>query len=265
MGFGPWRFKSSHPHWSSSAASHSPHPFPPAESPPGRGSLRACSRPMGFWWDFSGGVRTWSRRRLVLNAASLVFALVGPPLRDAISRRRAGRSRTRTRGSLPGRAALSRRLRLQGLRLAASLRPARAARPARARGSASGAASVSGAALPGRVDDAIRVAVVRRYPGCPAGVGTLCLSPLHARPRGHGRADAVRVGRCRDGRSSGRDPRRTRDRRVRRPGRRGGARRAAPARVAAEAPPVPRRPLARRPCDLRATPGRRRSSSSSPG
>jgi uncharacterized membrane protein YbhN (UPF0104 family) len=41
---------------------------------------------------------------------------------------------------------------------------------------ASGAASVGGAALPGRVDDAIRVAVVRRYPGCRAGVGTLCLS-----------------------------------------------------------------------------------------
>jgi uncharacterized membrane protein YbhN (UPF0104 family) len=30
--------------------------------------------------------------------------------------------------------------------------------------------------LPGRFDDAMRVAVVRRYPGCPAGVGALCLS-----------------------------------------------------------------------------------------
>jgi uncharacterized membrane protein YbhN (UPF0104 family) len=37
-----------------------------------------------------------------------------------------------------------------------------------------GAASVTGAALPGRIDDAVRIAVVRRYSG--AGVGTLCLS-----------------------------------------------------------------------------------------
>jgi uncharacterized membrane protein YbhN (UPF0104 family) len=41
---------------------------------------------------------------------------------------------------------------------------------------ASGAASIGGAALPGRLDDAIRVAVVRRYPGSRAGVGALCLS-----------------------------------------------------------------------------------------
>jgi uncharacterized membrane protein YbhN (UPF0104 family) len=42
---------------------------------------------------------------------------------------------------------------------------------------AGGAACVTGAALPGRFDDAVRVAVVRRYPGCSdARVGTLCLS-----------------------------------------------------------------------------------------
>jgi uncharacterized membrane protein YbhN (UPF0104 family) len=41
---------------------------------------------------------------------------------------------------------------------------------------ANGAASVGGVALPGRFDDAIRIAVVRRYPGCPAGVRSLCLS-----------------------------------------------------------------------------------------
>jgi hypothetical protein len=42
---------------------------------------------------------------------------------------------------------------------------------------AGGAASVTGAALPGRFDDAVRVAVVRKYPGCgDARVGTLCLS-----------------------------------------------------------------------------------------
>lgn len=41
---------------------------------------------------------------------------------------------------------------------------------------ANGGASVGGIALPGRFDDAIRIAIVRRYPGCPAGVCTLCLS-----------------------------------------------------------------------------------------
>ena len=41
---------------------------------------------------------------------------------------------------------------------------------------ASGAACVTGAALPGRVDDAVRVAFLRRYPGCRAGIPTLCLS-----------------------------------------------------------------------------------------
>jgi len=41
---------------------------------------------------------------------------------------------------------------------------------------AGGAASVTGAALPGRFDDVVRVAVVRRYPGCPSGIPNLCLS-----------------------------------------------------------------------------------------
>jgi uncharacterized membrane protein YbhN (UPF0104 family) len=39
-----------------------------------------------------------------------------------------------------------------------------------------GGAAVIGVVLPGRFDDAMRVAVVRRYPGCPAGVSSLCLS-----------------------------------------------------------------------------------------
>ena len=52
-----------------------------------------------------------------------------------------------------------------------------AARPGRlAHAAAAGAASVGGAALPGRVDDAIRVAFLRRYPGRKPGVATLCLS-----------------------------------------------------------------------------------------
>jgi hypothetical protein len=41
---------------------------------------------------------------------------------------------------------------------------------------AGGAASVTGVALPGRFDDIVRVAVVRRYPGCPAGVRALVFS-----------------------------------------------------------------------------------------
>jgi hypothetical protein len=41
---------------------------------------------------------------------------------------------------------------------------------------ANGAASVSGAALPGRFDDVVRIAVVRRYTSCPSGIGSLTLS-----------------------------------------------------------------------------------------
>jgi hypothetical protein len=41
---------------------------------------------------------------------------------------------------------------------------------------AGGAACVGGIALPGRVDDAIRIAVVKRYPGTKTGIGTLGLS-----------------------------------------------------------------------------------------
>jgi hypothetical protein len=39
-----------------------------------------------------------------------------------------------------------------------------------------GGAALIGVVLPGRFDDAMRVAVVRRFPGCPAGVRVLCLS-----------------------------------------------------------------------------------------
>ena len=41
---------------------------------------------------------------------------------------------------------------------------------------AGGAASVTGIALPGRFDDAVRVAVVRKSPNCPAGVRALVFS-----------------------------------------------------------------------------------------
>ena len=39
-----------------------------------------------------------------------------------------------------------------------------------------GGAALIGLVLPGRFDDAMRIAVVRRYPDCPAGVRALCLS-----------------------------------------------------------------------------------------
>jgi hypothetical protein len=41
---------------------------------------------------------------------------------------------------------------------------------------ANGGASITGLALPGRFDDVVRIAIVRRYRGCPAGVPTLCFS-----------------------------------------------------------------------------------------
>ena len=41
-----------------------------------------------------------------------------------------------------------------------------------------GGAALTGLVLPGRFDDAMRIAVVRRYPGCPAGVRALALSLL---------------------------------------------------------------------------------------
>jgi hypothetical protein len=41
---------------------------------------------------------------------------------------------------------------------------------------AGGAACVGGIALPGRVDDAVRIAVVKRYPGTKTGIGTIGLS-----------------------------------------------------------------------------------------
>jgi uncharacterized membrane protein YbhN (UPF0104 family) len=41
---------------------------------------------------------------------------------------------------------------------------------------ANGGASVTSLALPGRFDDIVRIAIVRRFRDCPAGVRTLCLS-----------------------------------------------------------------------------------------
>jgi Lysylphosphatidylglycerol synthase TM region len=43
---------------------------------------------------------------------------------------------------------------------------------------AGGAACVGGIALPGRIDDAVRIAVVKRYPGTHTGLGTLGLSMI---------------------------------------------------------------------------------------
>jgi lysylphosphatidylglycerol synthase-like protein len=41
---------------------------------------------------------------------------------------------------------------------------------------AGGGATIGGIVLPGRFDELIRIAIVRRFPGCPAGVPSICLS-----------------------------------------------------------------------------------------
>jgi uncharacterized membrane protein YbhN (UPF0104 family) len=41
---------------------------------------------------------------------------------------------------------------------------------------ANGGASITALALPGRFDDVVRIAIVRRFQTCPAGIRTLCLS-----------------------------------------------------------------------------------------
>jgi uncharacterized membrane protein YbhN (UPF0104 family) len=48
--------------------------------------------------------------------------------------------------------------------------------PSLALAAGNGGAALVGILLPGRFDDAMRIAVVRRYPRCPAGVRVLCLS-----------------------------------------------------------------------------------------
>jgi hypothetical protein len=41
---------------------------------------------------------------------------------------------------------------------------------------AGGGATIMGIVLPGRFDELVRIAIVRRFPGCPAGIRTICLS-----------------------------------------------------------------------------------------
>jgi hypothetical protein len=41
---------------------------------------------------------------------------------------------------------------------------------------AGGGATIMGIVLPGRFDELVRIAIVRRFPGCPAGVKAICLS-----------------------------------------------------------------------------------------
>jgi hypothetical protein len=54
---------------------------------------------------------------------------------------------------------------------------ARHERPsAQALAAAGGAAAVTGIALPGRFDDVVRIAVIRRFPRSRAGIGAICLS-----------------------------------------------------------------------------------------
>ena len=41
---------------------------------------------------------------------------------------------------------------------------------------AGGGASVMGVVLPGRFDELVRIAILRRFPGCPAGIRSICLA-----------------------------------------------------------------------------------------
>ncbi len=41
---------------------------------------------------------------------------------------------------------------------------------------AGGGATIMGVVLPGRFDELVRIAIVRRFPGCPAGIRSICLS-----------------------------------------------------------------------------------------
>ncbi|MDQ3857235.1 MAG: lysylphosphatidylglycerol synthase domain-containing protein [Actinomycetota bacterium] len=121
-------------------------------------------------------IRSWSRRRLAFNVVSLVFALA----LSALAARHFAEVGWPLAHADPQLAAAAGILFLVAYAFKACgwrrlfvphERPGSLALAA-----ASGAASIGGAALPGRVDDAIRIAVVRRYPGSRPGVATVCLS-----------------------------------------------------------------------------------------
>ena len=121
-------------------------------------------------------IRGWSRRRLALNALSLALALTLMTLAG----RHFAQAGWPLAGASPQLVAAAGVLFLLAFAFKAYgwqrlFLPAERPGPL-ILAAASGAASVGGAALPGRVDDAIRVAVVRRSGGSRAGVGTVCLS-----------------------------------------------------------------------------------------
>ncbi len=83
-----------------------------------------------------------------------------------------GRSARRAGSCLPVAASRSG---LQGVGMGAAFAADERPRPF-ALAAGNGGAALIGVVFPGRFDDAMRVAVVRRYPGCRAGVRALCLS-----------------------------------------------------------------------------------------
>ena len=118
----------------------------------------------------------WKGARLALTAVSgalvLVLAVAAAPQFGELS----GQLALANPGLLAGAAALSvlgYTCKAYGWRqlIARDERP-----QALALAAASGGASVSALALPGRFDDVVRIAIVRRFGACPAGVRTLCLS-----------------------------------------------------------------------------------------
>src|SRR5438105_4764425 len=108
------------------------------------------------------------RGRIALAVASSLFAVVGGGIavrHFAVTSWPLSRGRPLVLAAAGVLFLLSYALKAYGWRrlFAKSERP-----PSLALAAANGGASVMGVALPGRFDDVVRVAIVRRYPGCPA-------------------------------------------------------------------------------------------------
>jgi uncharacterized membrane protein YbhN (UPF0104 family) len=128
----------------------------------------ATNAASGFWRSRHGG--------LVLTVGTAAVALI---LAFLAARHFAGVPVPLSRGH-PGILAAAGALSLLGYALKAygwrQLFAVQERPPALALAAANGGASITALALPGRFDDVVRIAIVRRFRDCPAGVRTLCLS-----------------------------------------------------------------------------------------
>jgi uncharacterized membrane protein YbhN (UPF0104 family) len=121
-------------------------------------------------------IRSWSRKRLALNALSVAVALTVATL----AARHFAETGWPLAGANPSLVAAAAVFFLAAYAFKAAgwqrLFVAHERPGSLTLAAASGAACVGGVALPGRVDDAIRVAIIRRCPGSRTGIGTVCLS-----------------------------------------------------------------------------------------